>query len=174
MSNPFVGELRLVPYSFAPTGWAFAAGQLLPISRNTALFSLLGTTYGGDGKATFAFPNLQGNVALGAGQGPGLSLYDLGQTGGEPYVTLLASEIPLHTHAPQCDGGRAAASSPSNNAFANATGLGNMYSTAATNLQQMSSQTCAPAGGSQPHNNRMPYLGLNWIIAMQGVFPPRS
>lgn len=173
MSDQFIGELRLVPYNFAPYLWALALGQLLPISQNTALFSLLGTNYGGDGRSTFGLPNLQGSVALGSGQGPGLSLYDIGQTGGVQNVTLLQAQVPPHTHTAMCDGGRPSGTTPSNNAFATSEG-GNVYSSAATNLQQMSANICPPVGNNMPHNNMMPYLGLNWIIAMQGVFPTRS
>lgn len=174
MSSPFVAEVRIFAGNFAPTGWAFCNGQLLPISQNTALFSLLGTTYGGDGKSTFALPDLQGSAPMQPGQGPGLSLRDLGETGGSETVTLLESEMPNHSHTLQ------AASAPSNsNTPANA-GLANpavqavrIYGNAAS-LVPMAPAAITPAGGSLPHNNLQPYLTLNFIIALQGVFPPRT
>jgi microcystin-dependent protein len=176
MSDPFVAEIRIFGFNFAPTGWAQCNGQLLPISQNTALFSLLGTMYGGDGKSTFALPNLEGSGAVGAGQGPGLSLYDEGQSGGSEFVTLLQSEMPVHTHnvraatvfdADQNMPGPQTTFGKSFNGLAYApTGTGQTI--------QMNFQTCSIAGGSLPHNNMMPYLTLNFCIAMQGVFPPRG
>lgn len=175
MADPFVAEIRIFPFNFAPKGWAFCDGQILPISQNTALFSLLGTTYGGDGKSTFALPNLQGSAPLHPGQGQGLSLYDLGQQGGTPFVTLIESEMPVHTHVLQAtveDGtqgtltqGITLATSVAGTLYQNVTNA---------NLVQMSFQSLAPAGGSLPHNNMMPYLTLNFCIALQGVFPPRG
>lgn len=174
--DPFVAEIRIFPFNFAPKGWAFCDGQLLPLSQNTALFSLLGTTYGGDGKSTFALPDMQGNAPMHPGQGPGLSLHDLGETGGSEFVTLLESEIPSHSH------GMMAANLPSDqaaptptrsmarsiNAFAYVAG------SPTPALVQMNAQTLAPAGGDQPHNNMQPYLTLNFCIALQGVYPPRT
>jgi microcystin-dependent protein len=173
VADPFVAEIRVFPFNFAPKGWAWCNGQLLPISQNTALFSLLGTTYGGDGKSTFALPDLEGNAAMHPGQGPGLSLHDLGETGGSQTVTLLESEIPAHTHtlmgyqddpADRFNPGNAALCRSNN---------GQAYAPAAS-LQAMSPQALAPAGGSQPHNNMMPYLTFYFCIALQGVFPPRT
>ena len=172
MSNQFVGELRLVAFNFAPTGWALAAGQLLAISQNTALFSLLGTFYGGDGKSTFALPNLEGSVALGQGQGSGLSDYFLGQSGGSENITLINSETPGHNHT-LSGAGIQNQSSPGGNALANAN-PNTPYITAITPLVQMSPNAVSIVGASLPHNNMMSYLALNWIIAMQGVFPPRG
>ncbi|HEY1939550.1 MAG TPA: tail fiber protein [Candidatus Angelobacter sp.] len=175
MSNPFVAEIRIFAGNFAPKGWALCNGQLMSISQNTALFSLLGTTYGGDGKSTFALPNLQGSAPLQQGQGPGLSLRDLGEIGGEQNVTLLQSEMPAHNHTAQGAAG-AGVGDPTNNAWASgAKGFGNVYSPSAqaTNVQ-MNPFALSVAGGSLPHNNMMPYLGLTFIIALQGVFPPRS
>jgi microcystin-dependent protein len=174
MADPFVAEIRIFPFNFAPKGWAFCDGQLLPLSQNTALFSLLGTTYGGDGKSNFALPNLQGSVPLHVGghqPGPGLSTYDLGQTGGEDAVTLLVSETPVHNHPVQAqtiDQGDNRIPGPTLN-------LGNtqIYSSSPTNAT-LDLTAVSTAGGSQPHNNLMPYLTLNFNIALQGVFPPRS
>lgn len=173
MSSPFVAEIRMVPFNFPPTGWAFCNGQLLPLSQNTALFSLLGTFYGGDGKSTFALPDLQGSVPLHQGQGPGLSIYDLGQTGGTEFVTLLQSEMPIHTHTNQGTGITSMANNltPEASAWSGSASL--RYTDQAPN-QTMSPTALAVAGGSLPHNNRHPYLAVNFIIAMQGVFPPRS
>jgi len=175
MSNPFVAEIRIFPFNFAPTGWAFCDGQILPISQNTALFSLLGTTYGGDGQSNFALPNLQGSAPLQQGQGPGLSLRDLGETGGEQAVTLLQTEMPAHSHTAQAatTGGLPG---PQNNAWASGLkGHPGSYAPAAppTNVQ-MSPFGTSIAGGNLPHNNMPPYLTLNFCIALQGVFPPRS
>lgn len=173
MSNPFVAEIRILPFNFAPKGWAFCNGQILPLSQNTALFSLLGTTYGGDGKSNFALPNMQGNAPMQAGQGPGLSLRDLGETGGEQTVTLLSSQIPAHSHVAAADG-EANNSSPQNNTWGSALkGHGNLYAPASS-LAQMSPGALAPSGGNLPHNNLPPYLTLNFCIALQGVYPPRS
>jgi microcystin-dependent protein len=175
MSDQFVAEIRIFAGNFAPTGWALCNGQLMPISQNTALFSLLGTTYGGDGKSTFALPNLQGTAPLQAGQGPGLSLYDLGESIGSPSVTLLTTEMPAHSHGALAVAA-VGASDPTNNAWASgAKGFGNVYSPSvqASNVQM--APTCLSInGGSLPHNNMMPYLCLTFIIALQGIFPPRS
>jgi microcystin-dependent protein len=177
MSSPFVAEIRIFGFNFAPKGWAFCDGQLLPISQNTALFSLLGTTYGGDGKSNFALPNLQGSIPIQQGQGPGLSLYDLGQMGGEDYVTLLTSEMPAHTHTARgdFDNNNATATSPNNAVPVNAgVGFKTFSNSTTPQLAMMNPAMVSVAGGSQPHNNLMPYLTLNYCIAMQGVFPPRS
>jgi len=174
--DPFVAEIRIFPFNFAPKGWAFCDGQILPLSQNTALFSLLGTTYGGDGKSNFALPDMQGNAPIHPGQGAGLSLYDLGEMSGTSSVTLLDSEMPSHTHALQGqsqDPADQAAPSPARtfaaSQNANAYGPSN-----GTPLTQMSFQTLSLAGGGLPHNNMQPYLTLNFCIALQGVFPPRT
>jgi microcystin-dependent protein len=171
--DPFVAEIRIFPFNFAPQGWAFCDGQILPLSQNTALFSLLGTTYGGDGKSNFALPNMQGNAPMHPGQGPGLSLHDLGETGGSDTVTLLQSETPVHTHALRADDGDVADKpAPATNrsfAFSNNT---NAFRASGTQVA-LAPQSLPPAGGDQPHNNMMPYLTLNFCIALQGVFPPR-
>lgn len=173
MADQFVAEIRIFPFNFAPTGWAFCNGQLLPISQNTALFSLLGTTYGGDGKSTFALPNLQGSSPMHQGQGPGLSLRVLGEVGGEQNVTLLVTEMPAHSHGVQ------AATTPDqltpvNNVWASGQkGFGNSYAPPPAN-SPMNPFATSIAGGSLPHNNMMPYLTLNFCIALQGIFPPRA
>jgi len=175
MSDQFVAEIRIFPFNFAPTGWALCNGQILPINQNTALFSLLGTTYGGNGTSNFALPNLQGSAPLDQGQGPGLSFRDVGETGGETAVTLLQTEMPAHSHQAEsaASGGLP---SPTNNAWAS--GLkGHPGAYAASNPStnvQMSPAALSPVGGSLPHNNLPPYLTLNFCIALQGIFPPRS
>ena len=172
MADPFVAEIRIFPFTFAPRGWAFCNGQIIPISQNTALFALLGTFYGGNGQSTFALPNLQGSAPIHQGQGNGLSTYDLGQQGGEQNVTLLVSEIPFHTHVMRGSNVLSDSPIPTNNSLA---AYANAYQTNTTqNLVQMAFQALPPAGGSVPHNNMMPYLTLNFNIAMQGIFPPRS
>lgn len=175
MADPFVAEIRIFPFNFAPKGWAWCNGQLLPISQNTALFSLLGTTYGGDGKSTFALPNLQGRAPMHPGQGPGLSLHDLGETGGTEAVTLLQSEIPAHSHTVQAANFPADIQAPTPDvALARSTG-GNAYQSVTNqDLVQMAPQALAPAGGGFPHNNMQPYLTFYFNIALQGVFPPRG
>jgi microcystin-dependent protein len=171
--DPFVAEIRIFPFNFAPKGWAWCDGQLLPLSQNTALFSLLGTTYGGDGKSTFALPDLQGSAAMHPGQGPGLSLHDLGETGGSETVTLLESEIPSHAHTLRADlVDQADTNVPSPNAsFAQSAG-GTLYQSASNT--QLGPDALAPAGGDQPHNNMQPYLTFYFNIALQGVYPPRT
>ncbi len=171
MSDPFVAEIRIFPFNFAPKGWAFCSGQILPISQNTALFSLLGTTYGGDGKSTFALPNLQGSAPMQAGQGQGLSLRDLGEQSGVEAVTLLQSEMPVHTHAWQASQGDGNDTSPQNELVA--TGIGISAFATPGPLVNMSLSMISPAGGNLPHNNMQPYLTLNFCIALQGIFPPR-
>jgi microcystin-dependent protein len=176
MADQFVAEIRIFAGNFAPTGWATCDGQILPISQNTALFSLLGTTYGGDGKSNFALPNLQGSVPLGAGQGPGLSLRDLGEIGGEQNVTLLNTELPAHSHTAQAStaGG---VNSPANAAWGESkmgkTPLA-VYAASGNNNVSMSPLGLSVAGQSSPHNNLPPYQCLMFIIALQGIFPPRS
>ncbi len=175
MSNPFVAEIRIFPFNFAPKGWAFCDGQLLPISQNTALFSLLGTTYGGDGKTNFALPNLQGCAPMAPGQGPGLSNHDLGEAGGSDTVTLLATQMPAHTHALMANSVPATTKAPTANTSALArTSGGNAYHAADANVGAMDPALIGSTGGGQAHNNLMPYLTLNFCIALQGVFPPRS
>ncbi|HWF81787.1 MAG TPA: tail fiber protein [Streptosporangiaceae bacterium] len=174
--DPFVAEIRIFPFNFAPKGWAFCDGQILPLSQNTALFSLLGTTYGGDGKSNFALPNLQGSAPMFDGQGPGLSLHDLGETGGSDTVSLLESEIPSHSHALQASAHSASVGTPGPTVALGRSSPATMYKmpTGSPQPVPLSDSALAPAGGDQPHNNMMPYLTLNFCIALQGVFPPRS
>jgi microcystin-dependent protein len=174
VADPFVAEIRIFPFNFAPRGWAFCNGQLMPISQNTALFALLGTTYGGDGKSTFALPNVQGNVVIHPGQGPGLSLYDLGQTGGSETISLLESEMPSHAHSLRASVSDALEPAPANQLFAKGAGIGMYVDAAAGQQTQLNANAVAPAGGDQPHNNMQPYLTLNYCLALQGVFPPRT
>ncbi|HEX8123300.1 MAG TPA: tail fiber protein [Solirubrobacteraceae bacterium] len=174
MADPFVAEIRIFPFNFAPKGWAWCEGQLLPLSQNTALFSLLGTTYGGNGKSNFALPDLQGRAPMHPGQGPGLSLHDLGETGGSETVSLLESEIPAHSHAFQANAAPGDLQFPgSDRAIARSTG-GNAYKQPSPPLTQLNPQALSPAGGDQPHNNMQPYLTFYFNIALQGVFPPRG
>jgi microcystin-dependent protein len=176
MADPFIAEIRVFPFNFAPKGWAMCNGQLLPLSQNTALFSLLGTTYGGDGKSTFALPDLQGSAPVHSGIGAGQGLTDRfdGESGGSETVTLLESEIPAHTHVLQGSLGEADLTAPGpQNVIAESTG-GFAYKGAPTGTPvPLAAQALSPAGASFPHNNMMPYLKLNFCIALQGVFPQR-
>jgi microcystin-dependent protein len=166
--DPFIGEIRLVPFMFAPRGWALCAGQLLPINQNQALFALLGTNFGGDGKQTFALPDLRGRVAVGAGQGAGGSSYPLGSTGGEETVKLTVGQLPAHSHRVRASSGAATTKNPVGAVPA----AGGAY-TAAQN-GQMSTAMLANSGAGQAHDNRQPYLSLNYIIALQGIFPSQD
>jgi microcystin-dependent protein len=165
--DPFIGEIRLVPFTFAPQGWALCDGRLLPINQNQALFSLLGTSFGGDGKTTFALPDLRGRVPVGAGQGATGSSYDVGAAGGQEAVKLATSQLPAHSHAVRAHGGASTTKSPvgavpaSGGAFA------------PTQNAKMAAAMLAQSGGGQMHENRQPYLVLNYVIALQGVFPSR-
>ena len=173
MADPFVAEVRIFPFNFAPKGWAWCDGQLLPLSQNTALFSLLGTTYGGNGKSNFALPDLQGRSPMHPGQGPGLSLHDLGETGGSETVSLLESEMPAHAHTMRGSIDDADLQIPQSfTTLAKSSGQ-NAYSST-VNLTPMAPEALPPAGGDQPHNNMMPYLTFYFCIALQGVFPPRT
>jgi microcystin-dependent protein len=173
--DPFVGEIRIFAGNFAPTGWAQCNGQLLPLSQNTALFSLLGTFYGGDGKTNFALPNLQGSVPVHQGQGAGLSERFIGEVGGEETVTLLQSEMPLHTHGMSASPDPADHVAPGNTFSFAGSNPGTIYQDNTTqNLTNLASQTLSPAGGDLPHTNDQPYLVLNFIIALQGIYPQRQ
>ena len=177
MSTPFifVAEIRIFPFNFPPTGWAFFNGQLMPISQNTALFSILGTTYGGDGQSNFALPDLQGSAPMHPGQGPGLSLHDLGETGGSETVTLLQSEIPAHNHRMKVSDLDGLFPTPTNRVSA-APGADRdlFWYKAGPPNSTMNPGASGLSGGNLPHNNMMPYLTLNFCIALQGIFPPRG
>jgi microcystin-dependent protein len=172
MSNPFVAEIRIFPFNFAPKGWAFCDGQLLPIMQNTALFTLLGTTYGGD-SLNFALPDMQGSAPMHPGQGP-VSLHSLGETGGSDTVTLLDSEMPAHSHALMAATSASLVKLPASNVAMARSRNGNAYQDTPGNQVAMNSNAIGPAGGGLPHNNMQPYLTLNFCIAMQGVMPSRS
>lgn len=167
MSEPFLGSIVLFAGNFAPRGWALCNGQILSIAQNTALFSLLGTTYGGNGQTTFALPDLRGRAALHAGQGPGLSSYALGQNGGQETVTLNQAEMPQHTHLQPASNGQQTTNRPHNAVPAK----GGPYASTGdgSTLDPVSN-----AGGSQPHNNLSPYLALNYIISLNGIYPSRN
>jgi len=170
MADPFLAEIRVFPYNFAPAGWQPCEGQLLPISQNTALFSLLGTTYGGDGRSTFALPDLRGRFPMGVGQGPGLSDRDIGEQVGSETVSLTTAQMPLHNHGLRATS-TANTSNPSGAALANVATSGPAYRT--PGVLVASGSSLASAGGNQPHENRQPALALTFCIATQGIFPPR-
>ena len=175
MSDPFIAEIRVVGFNFAPTGWATCDGQLLPISQNTALFSLLGTMYGGDGRSTFALPDIAGQTVVGVGQGAGLSEYTQGQAGGSETVALAENEIPQHAHAAQADAidtANQTAATPSR-ALARSRPGRRYQTTTGANLVVTAAASAQPEGGGLPHNNLAPMLVLNYIIALQGTFPTR-
>jgi microcystin-dependent protein len=175
MADFFVAEIVVLGCNFAPRGFAFCNGQILPIAQNTALFSLLGTTYGGNGTTTFGLPNLQGNAVISSGQGPGLSLRSLGEVGGSANHTLTVQEMPTHTHIAQGKTGGNNAT-PTGLVWANTSGRPspNNFATTIGTAQNMQATALSNAGGSQPHNNLMPYITMNFCIALQGVYPARS
>jgi microcystin-dependent protein len=176
MSSPFIAEIRLLGCNFAPRGWAFCQGQTIAISQNTALFSLLGVTYGGNGTTIFQLPDLQGRTPIGAGQGPGLSFRSLGEIGGVTSVTLLSTQMPNHSHAVNASSAAGTQTSPATAIWAASVGGRTpppLYSNVTANTP-MAVTALQVVGGSQPHENRQPYLGMNYVIALQGVFPPRS
>lgn len=175
MSSPFIGEIKMFGGNFAPRGFAFCNGQPMSIAQNTALFSLLGTTFGGDGRTTFALPDLRSRVPLHYGQGPSLSVYSLGQAGGAPIVTLIPAQLPAHTHTVQADAVGGAQNTTAGVALWSSVPRGHPapYAAAGTPAP-MHPASIASAGGSQAHNNLSPYLGVSFIIALQGIFPTRS
>jgi microcystin-dependent protein len=169
--SPYLGEILAVPYNFAPAGWTFCNGQILSLQQNTALFSLLGTTYGGNGTTNFALPDLRGRTPISSGNGPGLSQYDLGETGGEEQVTLTVSQIPAHSHVPNGTSVAGTTASPAGEVWATQTRV-NVFSSAAN--AAMAPLALALVGGGQPHDNRSPYLTLNYVIALEGIYPSRN
>lgn len=171
--SPFVGEIDLVGFSFAPPGWHECDGSLLPISEYTALFSLIGTTFGGDGINTFAVPDLRGRRAIGSGQGPGLGFYSLGQVGGEETVTLTVAQMPAHAHTFSASMAPGTAVGPTNRYWASASQV-NLYSTSAGSLTSMAATALGSSGSGLPHDNMPPYLVLNYIIALEGIFPAQN
>jgi microcystin-dependent protein len=173
VADPFVAEVQIFGFTFAPRGWAQCNGQIMPLSQNTALFSLLGTTYGGDGRSIFALPDLQGRAPLHPGQGPGLSQYDLGQMGGSDTVTLLESEIPAHTHQVSASAGAGGTRTAAPAGAVWGESEEDPWGTG-TPGTAMSPMGTSISGGGQPHSNAMPSLVLNFCIALQGVFPPRG
>ena len=174
MSAPFLAEIRIFAGNFAPRGWALCSGQIMPISQNTALFSLLGTTYGGDGKSTFGLPNLQGCAPVHAGQGPGLTDRSLGEVGGSPTVTLLTTEVPQHTHTYTAgSGSRGNVAAITGHVNSDAAFQTNIYGPTSDGTL-MSPNMLTPLPASQPHENMQPYLVLNFIIALSGIFPARN
>jgi microcystin-dependent protein len=183
MADPFISEIRMFGFNFAPLAWAQCAGQIMPIQQNTALFSLIGTYFGGNGTSNFALPNLQGNVPLSTGQGSGLSDYFLGETGGVPSVTLLTTTMPAHTHVVNGDKDTAGSTDPTNNVYKQGEKPGSpasaifSYNTNSATLTPLNPQTITPAGnpsGAVPHTNIMPTMALNFCICLQGVFPQRA
>jgi microcystin-dependent protein len=174
MSDPFVAEIRIFAGNFAPRGWALCNGQLLPISQNTALFSLVGTTYGGDGRTTFALPNLQGRAPMQPGRGPGLSDRRLGERGGVETVTLTAAQMPNHDHQLLANDRRASSAAATGNTFSEPRDGLRYQTDTSTNLVDLAPEALPLAGGSQGHNNLQPLLVLNFIIALVGIYPPRS
>jgi microcystin-dependent protein len=172
MSEPFIAEIRIFGFNFAPRNWAFCNGQILPIAQNTALFSLVGTMYGGNGQTTFALPNLQARAPMGTGQGPGLSNRSTGENGGQEAVTLIASEMPAHGHAIQCNSGNANSQSAAGTFLATEIGPATMYSSGGG--AGMAADALGASGGGQPHPNMQPFLTLNFCIALLGIFPSRN
>ncbi|HXN45394.1 MAG TPA: tail fiber protein [Bryobacteraceae bacterium] len=170
MADQFVAEIRIFGFTFAPVGWALCQGQIMAISQNTAVFSLVGTFYGGNGSSNFALPNLQGMVPIDQGNGPGLTPRTVGETGGSTTVTLTA--VPPHTHTAACNTANGDDYGPGNDVWATDAAGGNEYATASSG--QMNAASLAPVGAGQAHNNLQPYLSMNYCIALQGIFPPRG
>ncbi|HEV7642881.1 MAG TPA: tail fiber protein [Pyrinomonadaceae bacterium] len=169
MSQSYIGQIQAFGFNFAPRNWAFCNGQIMSIAQNTALFSLLGTTYGGNGQTTFALPDLRGRSSMHYGQGPGLSNYTIGEQAGQEAVTLITTEMPAHTHALNAASGGKLNNVPAANNFGGA----NIYTNAALD-SVLDPATIGTAGGSQPHQNMQPYLVLNWCICINGIFPSRN
>jgi microcystin-dependent protein len=174
MNEAFIGSMVLFAGNFAPRGWAFCQGQLLAISQNAALFSILGTTYGGDGQTTFALPDLRGRAPIGTGQGPGLNNISLGETLGSPTVVLTVNQMPMHTHAVACDSTAADNPDPTNHFPGNPGSLSGTNLYGPTSSGSMAPSMIVPSGGSQPFSVQQPSLGLNYIICLEGIFPSRN
>lgn len=173
MASPFLGEIKMFGGTFAPRGYSFCLGQILSIAQNTALFALLGTTYGGNGQTNFALPDLRGRIPVGQGQGTGLSLRSLGEADGFETVTLLATQIPAHTHTVACNTGAGNSTTPAGSFFAANANTGQPQFAATPNAA-MNPASISPNTGGQPHSNLMPSVGINFIIALQGIFPARN
>ncbi len=171
MAQPYVGEIRIFAGNFAPAGWMFCNGQMLPISENETLFQLIGTAFGGDGQETFALPDLRGRSPIHAGQGPGLQPYGFAEFGGEEQVTLIASRVPAHSHALRVSSGTATLASPIGTVAGDASASGALVYSAFVPDTAMHASAISPVGASQPHENRMPYLGIHFIISLFGIFP---
>ncbi len=169
MADPFLGEISPVAFPFPPKGWAFCNGQILPIAQNQALFSLLGVTYGGDGVHTFALPDLRGRVSVQSGPN-----YQLGSTGGVESVTLNGNQIPLHSHAPMCSTQAGTVGDPASQVWAGSSSGEKLYQTGSNPNGSMAAGLITPSGNSQPHSNLQPFLVVNFIIAIQGIFPSRN
>ena len=168
MSQPYVGEIRMVGFNFAPQGWAQCNGQLLPISENETLFTLIGTTYGGDGQSTFALPDLRSRVPVHMGAG-----YVLAQTGGVEQVTLTVNQMPNHNHVPQCNSANGTSDDPANNFWAAQPAM-TQYAGSGTATANMNAAAFGPAGGNQPHDNMVPYQVINFVISLFGIFPSQG
>lgn len=170
MPEPFIGEIRMFGGNFAPAGWAFCSGQIIPISQNDALFTLIGITYGGDGQETFALPDLQSRVPIHMGQGPGISQnYLIGERAGVESVTLTAQQVPVHTHAFLASGSGGNSNSPTNNTIGSGSNIDVLYED--NTSQQFNPNAISAVGGSQPHDNMQPFLVVSFIISLYGIFP---
>jgi len=174
MSEPFIAEVRMFPYNFAPRGWAYCDGSLLEIRQNTALFALLGTIYGGDGRVNFGLPNLQGKVPMGPGRGPGLATYKLGQSTGEAISTLNETNIPSHTHTAMAEAGKGQDPNPAGLFPGKIKGVQPYRNNPSSTTVPLSSQYAGKSGNSQPHENMQPYVVIPYCIALDGTFPSRS
>ncbi len=174
MSEPFIAEIRIFAGNFAPRGWAFCNGQLLPVSQNTALFSLIGTTYGGDGRTTTALPNLKGRVPMHPGRGPGLTSRRLGQRGGSEMISLTEAQMPNHTHTLRAANIPFGVQTPTTLRTLDRANLNGYQTNTSANLVPMADQSLPNTGGSQAHNNMQPFIAMNFIIALVGLYPSRS
>jgi microcystin-dependent protein len=174
MSEPFIGEIRMVGFNFAPRGWALCNGQILSIQQNTALFSLLGTTYGGDGRTTFALPDLRSRVPLHQGQGPGLSNRTLGEQSGQEAVTLTTAQLPAHAHSAQCSSGKGNTNSPTGKLWSKDAGVQSATYTGNAPDGAMAANAIGNTGNGQPHENMPPFLAVTFVIALEGIYPSRN